>query len=97
MSRFAHVSPQHLSIVGDPEFAHLHVDGWMMRTPFDMKSPTQFSDSFQANAYGFRELTLAEMLGDPIVRDLMRSDRVSASDIKRIFSGRGNSNFAYAA
>lgn len=62
-----------------------------------MKRASQFEDFFPANAYGFRELTLAELLSDPIVRDLMRSDRVSPSDIKRIFSGRGSLNLALAA
>ena len=62
-----------------------------------MKPASHFDGSFAGNAYGFRELTLAEMLGDPIVRDLMRSDHVSPSDIRKIFSGQGGRNFALAA
>jgi hypothetical protein len=62
-----------------------------------MKPASHFDDSIANNAFGFRELTLAQMLGDPIVRDLMRSDRVSPLDIRKILSGRGSLNLALAA
>jgi hypothetical protein len=33
----------------------------------------------------WRELTLQQMMDDPIVHDLMRSDRVSRADIESLF------------
>jgi hypothetical protein len=62
-----------------------------------MQPASHFDESFAGNAYGFRELTLAEMLRDPIVQDLMRSDGVSASDVKRTFDLRSGRKFALAA
>jgi hypothetical protein len=62
-----------------------------------MKPVSSFDDFSMGKTYGFRELTLAEMLGDPIVRDLMRSDRVTSSDIRKILGGRGARRFALAA
>jgi hypothetical protein len=47
--------------------------------------------------YGFRELTLAEMLRDPIVQDLMRNDGISPPRVKKIFSQRRVQNLALAA
>ena len=69
----------------------------MMREFLDMKPAFHFDACFAGNAYGFRELTLADMLRDPIIQDLMRSDRVSAADIRKVFSGRGVRRLALAA
>jgi hypothetical protein len=62
-----------------------------------MQPSSHFDEFFIGNAYGFRELTLAEMLYDPIVEDLMRSDGVSPSDVKKIFSWRRVRNIVLAA
>ena len=62
-----------------------------------MTPASRFDESFARNAYGFRELTLAEMLDDPIVRDLMRSDGVSRSEVRRLFSLKRLRNLALAA
>jgi hypothetical protein len=62
-----------------------------------MQPKFHFGESFAGNAYGFRELTLMEMLLDPIVQDLMRSDGVSPSDVKKIFCRRRVRNLALAA
>lgn len=90
---FAHVSPQHLSIVAGRDFTH----HYMMRKSFDMKPVSHVDEPFAGHAYGFRELTLADMLRDPIVQDLMRSDGVSRSDLRRILSSRQPRNLALAA
>ena len=69
----------------------------LMRKHFNMKPIFHFDESFAGNAYGFRELTLAEMLRDPIVQDLMRSDGVSRSEVRRLLSSRRPRNLALAA
>jgi hypothetical protein len=97
MTRFAHVSPQHLSIVAGCDFTHHHMHDYMMRKSFDMKPVSHFDEPFAGHAYGFRELTLADMLRDPIVQDLMRSDGVSRSDLRRILNSRHPRNLALAA
>ena len=62
-----------------------------------MKPFSSFDDFSMGKTYGFKELTLADMLGDPIVQDLMRSDGVSPSDLRRILSSRRPRNLALAA
>jgi hypothetical protein len=68
-----------------------------MRIQIAMKPFFSFDDFSLGKTYGFKELTLADMLGDPIVQDLMRSDRVTPSDVRKVFSGRGRRSFALAA
>jgi hypothetical protein len=58
---------------------------------------SSFDDFSMGKTFGFKELTLAEMLRDPIVQDLMRSDGVSPSDLRRILSPRRPRNLALAA
>lgn len=62
-----------------------------------MKPVSSFDGFAMGKTYGFRELTLADMLRDPIVQDLMRSDGVSCSDVQRVFSVRRPQNLALAA
>jgi hypothetical protein len=64
---------------------------------FAMKPISLFDEFSMGKTYGFKELTLAEMLRDPIIRDLMRSDGVSPSDVRRIFSPRRLRNLGLAA
>lgn len=44
-----------------------------------------------------KELTLCEMLDDPIVQDVMRSDGISRSDVLVAFRINDCRNFALAA
>lgn len=62
-----------------------------------MPPASHVDESLGGKAWGFSELTLAEMLRDPIVRDLMRSDGVSECDVRRSFNLRRLRNFAFAA
>ena len=62
-----------------------------------MKPISHFDEFSMGKTYGFKELTLVEMLGDPIVQDLMRSDCVSPSDLRRLSSARRPRNLALAA
>lgn len=62
-----------------------------------MKLFSSFDDFSMGKTYGFKELTLVEMLRDPIVQDLMRSDGVSPSDLRRLLSSRRPRNLALAA
>ncbi len=62
-----------------------------------MTPASHSGESFAGTSYGFRELTLADMLRDPIVQDLMRSDGVSCSDVRRVFSLRRLQNLVLAA
>ena len=69
----------------------------LMRMDFNMQ-PSSYFDKFSlGKTYGFKELTLAEMLRDPVVQDLMRSDYVTSSDIRKIFNGRSVRRLALAA
>jgi len=69
----------------------------LMRIHFNMQPISHFDEFSLGKTYGFKELTLAEMLRDPIVQDLMRSDGVSPSDLRRILSSRQPRNLALAA
>jgi hypothetical protein len=62
-----------------------------------MKPVSILDDFSMGKTYGFKELTLAEMLRDPIVQDLMRSDGVSRSEVRHIFSLRRLRKLALAA
>jgi hypothetical protein len=46
-----------------------------------MQGYSSLSRSFQRIAFRFEELTLCEMLDDPIVQDLMKSDRITPRDV----------------
>ncbi len=69
----------------------------MMRIRFNMQPISYFDDFSMGKTYGFKELTLADMLRDPIVQDLMRSDGVTRSDLRRLLSLRRPRNLALAA
>ena len=69
----------------------------MMRIQIAMKPVSSFDDFSMGKTYGFKELTLEDMLRDPIVQDLMRSDDVTCSDLRRILSSKRPRNLALAA
>lgn len=69
----------------------------LMRIHFDMQPSSHFDDFSMGKTYGFKELSLADMLRDPIVQDLMRSDGVSRADLRRLLSSRQPRNLALAA
>jgi hypothetical protein len=64
---------------------------------FAVKPIFLFDDFSMGKTYGFKELTLADMLRDPIVQNLMRSDGVSPSDVRQAFSLRRLRNLDLAA
>lgn len=69
----------------------------LMRIHFNMLPISHFNEFSMSKTNGFKELTLADMLRDPIVQDLMRSDCVTSSDIRKIFNGRSVRRLALAA
>lgn len=57
---------------------------------------TNLSD-ISARPYGFKELTLQQMLCDPIVQDLMRADKVSIPDVLNAYDFVGQRRIVLAA
>jgi len=45
----------------------------------------------------YREPTLRELLDDPVVQDVMRSDGVSRADVERAFAMQARRRFRVAA
>jgi hypothetical protein len=62
-----------------------------------MPLPSDLANAFIRFNSGFAELTLREMLRDPIVLDLMKSDGVTRGDVVGSFKSEGRKKFRLAA
>jgi hypothetical protein len=77
-----HLSPQLISIVDQASFSQFDQGTWNKNA---MKKPLTNISGYGARPFGFKELTLRQMLLDPIVQDLMRADKVSTPDVLKAF------------
>ncbi len=89
-----HVSRQLISIVQQASLRQFDQETWIDNAM--TKALTSISD-FGTGKYGFRELTLRQMLCDPIVQDLMRADKVSIPDVLNAYDFVGQRRIVLAA
>jgi hypothetical protein len=62
-----------------------------------MPTSSDLSNAFRRISSGFAELTLREMLNDPIVMDLMKSDGVTRREVIGAFRCEDRKNLRLAA
>ncbi len=89
-----HVSRQLISIVQQASFQQFDQETWSSTAM--TTALTNLSD-ISARPYGFKELTLQQMLCDPIVQDLMRADKVSIPDVLNAYDFVGQRRIVLAA